>query len=120
MLESCSNIVKEVKGKKVLCAFSGGVDSLVAATLTQKIIGNDLYCFFVDNGLLRPQDLKHIDVLKKQTNLNIEIIDATDLFMNALSGIKDPEDKRKSIGKTFIDVFEQKVHEFEKNHGIKF
>lgn len=120
MLESCSNIVKEVQGKKVLCAFSGGVDSLVAATLTQKIIGNDLYCFFVDNGLLRPQDIKHIEILKKQTNLNIEIIDATDLFMNALAGIKDPEQKRKSIGKTFIDVFEQKVHEFEKDHGIKF
>jgi GMP synthase (glutamine-hydrolysing) len=120
MLESSIESVKEVKGKKVLCAFSGGVDSLVAATLTQKVIGNDLYCFFVDNGLLRPQDIHHIKVLQEKTSLNIEIIDAADLFLKNLTGIKDPEQKRKIIGKTFIDVFETKVHEFEKNHGIKF
>ncbi|MGE3609824.1 MAG: glutamine-hydrolyzing GMP synthase [Bacteriovoracaceae bacterium] len=120
MLASCEDEVKRVKGSKVLCAFSGGVDSLVAATLTQKIIGNDLYCFFVDNGLLRPQDIHHIKLLQKETSLNIEIIDAKDFFLNALKGEKDPEGKRKIIGKTFIDVFEQKVHEFEKSHAVKF
>lgn len=120
MLESSLDEVKSVKGAKVLCAFSGGVDSLVAATLTQRVIGNDLYCFFVDHGLLRPQDIHHIELLKKNTSLNIEVINASDLFLRALQGISDPEQKRKVIGKTFIDVFEQKVHEFEKNHGIKF
>jgi GMP synthase (glutamine-hydrolysing) len=120
MLESCLESVKQVQGSKVLCAFSGGVDSLVAAVLTQKIIGPDLYCFFVNNGLLRPQDLHTIDLLKKKTSLNIEIIDASDIFLNALAGQKDPEQKRKTIGKTFIEVFEVKVHEYEKSHGIKF
>jgi GMP synthase (glutamine-hydrolysing) len=120
MLETSLEVVKEVKGKKVLCAFSGGVDSLVAATLTHKVIGSDMYCFFVDNGLLRPQDLHTIKLLQEKTELNIEIVDAKDLFLNALAGQKDPEQKRKTIGKTFIDVFEKKVQEFEKNHGIKF
>jgi GMP synthase (glutamine-hydrolysing) len=120
MLESSLESVKLVKGKKVLCAFSGGVDSLVAATLVQKVIGDDLYCFFVDNGLLRPQDLHHIKLLQEKTSLNIEIIDATELFLSNLHGQKDPEQKRKTIGKTFIEVFEAKVHSFEKIHGIKF
>lgn len=120
MLQSALEVVQAVKGKKVLCAFSGGVDSLVAAVLTERVIGADLYCFFVNNGLLRPQDLHHIELLKRETSLNIEIIDASELFLKALHGLRDPELKRKAIGKTFIDVFESKVHEFEKNHGIKF
>lgn len=120
MLENALEEVKAIKGSKVLCAFSGGVDSLVAATLTHKAIGNDLYCFFVDNGLLRPQDIHHIKLLQEKTNLHIEIIDASEMFLNALAGHKDPESKRKIIGKTFIDVFEQKVHEYEKSHNIKF
>jgi len=120
MLQSCLGEVSAVKGSKVLCAFSGGVDSLVAATLTQRVIPEDLYCFFVDHGLLRPQDLDHIEVLKRKTNLKVEIIDAKDIFFKALEGKSDPEDKRKTIGKIFIDVFEAKVHEFEKHHGIKF
>jgi GMP synthase (glutamine-hydrolysing) len=120
MLETCLDEVKAVRGAKVLCAFSGGVDSLVAATLTQKIIGADLYCFFVDHGLLRPQDINHIKLLQEKTSLNIEVINASELFLNALQGHKDPEAKRKIIGKMFIDVFEQKVHEFEKSRNIKF
>lgn len=120
MLETSLEEVKKVKGSKVLCAFSGGVDSLVAATLVQKVIGDDLYCFFVNNGLLRPQDMHTIKMLQEKTSLNIEVIDATDLFLTALKDDKDPEHKRKTIGRTFIEVFEAKVHEFEKKHGIKF
>jgi GMP synthase (glutamine-hydrolysing) len=74
----------------------------------------------VNNGLLRPQDMHTIKMLQEKTSLNIEVIDATELFLEALKDDKDPEHKRKTIGKTFIEVFETKVHQFEKNHGIKF
>jgi GMP synthase (glutamine-hydrolysing) len=120
MVELCANDVREVKGSKVLCAFSGGVDSLVAATLAHREIGEDVYCFFVDHGLLRPQDIHHIELLKKETPLNIEIINAKDLFFKKFKGVDDPEKKRKIIGNTFIEVFEQKIHEYEKSHKIKF
>lgn len=120
MLENCLSEVGAVKGSKVLCAFSGGVDSLVAATATHKMIGADLHCFFVDHGLLRPQDIHQIKLLQEKTSLNIEIIDASELFLKELHGHKDPEAKRKIIGKTFIDVFETKVHEYEASHNIKF
>lgn len=120
MLKETQELVDVAKGEKVLCAFSGGVDSLVAATIAQRTLGDDLYCFFVDHGLLRPQDYGHIQTLIKETNLNIEIIDAKEIFFNKLAGLSDPEDKRKAIGVTFIEVFEQKVHEFEENHGIHF
>lgn len=120
MLENCLEEVRAVKGSKVLCAFSGGVDSLVAATLCERILKDDLFCFFVDNGLLRPQDHHTIRMLQEKTKLHIEIIDARELFLGALAGKKDPEEKRKIIGKTFIDVFEKKVHEYEASHGIKF
>jgi GMP synthase (glutamine-hydrolysing) len=120
MKESCLVPVMKAKGSKVLCAFSGGVDSLVAAMLAHDVLGNDLYCFFVDNGLLRPQDLKHIHLLQQKTPLKIEIIDAKEYFLKELKGENDPEKKRKIIGKSFIDVFEKKVHEYEKNHQIKF
>ena len=120
MLKQCREEVREVKGSKVLCAFSGGVDSLVAATIAHQELGDDLYCFFVDNGLLRPQDIHHIELLQKETPLNIEIIDASELFLTKLEGENDPEKKRKIIGTTFIEVFEEKVHAFEKDHNVKF
>ncbi len=120
MLENCIKEVEEVKGSKVLCAFSGGVDSLVAATIAHQVLGDDLYCFFVDNGLLRPQDYHHIETLQKETDLNIEVVDAKELFYSKLSGVPEPEKKRKAIGVTFIEVFEEKVHLFEKERGIKF
>jgi GMP synthase (glutamine-hydrolysing) len=103
----------------VLCAFSGGVDSLVAATLAQQTQKN-LVCFFVDNGLLRPQDLGHIAALQKATSLPIKVVAAQDLFLNNLQGVNDPEQKRKIIGKTFIDVFEAQVRQYEQEHHLKF
>jgi GMP synthase (glutamine-hydrolysing) len=120
MLKEATDLVKKDGDKKVLCAFSGGVDSLVAATIAHEVIGDNLYCFFVDHGLLRPQDLIHIETLKKETPLNIEIIDAKEAFLSKLKGVSDPEEKRKIIGHTFIEVFEEKVHLFENDHGVKF
>jgi GMP synthase (glutamine-hydrolysing) len=120
MLHEALELVKVAKNKKVLCAFSGGVDSLVAAILAQKVLGEDLHCFFVDNGLLRFQDYEHLKKLKSETYLKIETIDAKKDFLNALSGVDDPEQKRKIIGKMFIEIFERKVHEYEKKFQIHF
>jgi len=120
MFDQCKEVVSVAQGDSVLCAFSGGVDSLVAATMAATVLKDNLYCFFVDNGLLRPQDHHHIQILKEQTNLNIEIIQASDLFLEKLKGVDEPEKKRKIIGNTFIEVFEEKVHEFERDHGINF
>lgn len=120
MLKEAKEFVSSVGDKKVLCAFSGGVDSLVAARLTHDIIGENLFCFFVDHGLLRPQDLGHIEELKRNMDLQIETIDAKEYFAAKLKGIGDPEEKRKAIGRAFIDVFEKKVHEYEHSHGLKF
>lgn len=120
MLASGLEYVEKAMGGKVLCAFSGGVDSLVAATLTHQLMGKDLYCFFVDNGLLRPQDLHHIKLLKEKTPLNIEIIDARENFLTKLAGVSDPEEKRKIIGRTFIDVFEERVTHYAQTHDVHF
>lgn len=120
ILEDCLEQVRKVKGSKVLCGFSGGVDSLVAAVLSQKVLGDDLHCFFVDHGLLRPQDHLHMQILKEKTNLNIEILDVKEEFLSKLKGVSDPEAKRKIIGTVFIDVFEKKLNEYQENHNIHF
>lgn len=120
MVEEASLGLSELSGKKILCAFSGGVDSLVAAVLCEKYVKNDLYCFFVDHGLLRPQDLHHIELLKRSTSLNIQVINVKDYFLNKLTGVSDPEMKRKIIGASFIEVFEEKVNEFKREHQIQF
>ena len=120
ILESAEDVIKQAGDCPVLCALSGGVDSLVAAEVARRVIGDRLHCFFVDNGLLRPQDEKHIQTLIQKSQLNIQIIDAKKNFLQRLKGISDPEEKRKCIGKTFIEIFEQKVHYFEKQHCIRF
>lgn len=92
---------------KVILALSGGVDSSVAAILLHKAIGDNLHCIFVDNGLLRKNEFT--DVLKSYENmgLNVKGVDASGKFYAALAGLTDPEAKRKAIGKTFIDVFDE-------------
>lgn len=103
--------IKELKEKlgddKVILGLSGGVDSSVAAMLLHKAIGTNLHCIFVDNGLLRKNEFESVLDSYKHMGLNVKGVDAKQLFYDALKGISDPEQKRKAIGKTFIDVFDQ-------------
>ena len=92
---------------KVVMALSGGVDSTVAAMLVHRAIGKNLYCIFVDNGVLRLNEFETVLENYKHMGLNIKGVDSRDKFYSALAGKTDPEDKRKAIGKTFIDVFDE-------------
>ena len=114
--------VKEIRAQvgdgKVLLALSGGVDSSVVAALLIKAIGKQLYCVHVNHGLLRKGEPEQVvDVFKHQMDANLIYVDATDRFLTKLAGVSDPEQKRKIIGKEFIDVF---ADEAKKLDGIKF
>ncbi|MBO0929650.1 glutamine-hydrolyzing GMP synthase [Fibrella aquatilis] len=98
---------------KVVLGLSGGVDSSVAAMLIHRAIGANLYCVFVDNGLLRKDEFEGVLDSYKTLGLNVKGVDAKDQFYHALAGLSDPEAKRKAIGKTFIDVFDQEAHLIE-------
>ena len=102
--------LKEKIGKdKVVLGLSGGVDSTVAAILLHKAIGENLYCVFVNNGLLRKDEFSSVLEQYKGMGLNVTGVDAADRFMKALKDKSDPEQKRKAIGGTFIDVFDQQA-----------
>jgi GMP synthase (glutamine-hydrolysing) len=109
--------VKELKEKlgndKVVLGLSGGVDSTVAAVLLNKAIGDNLYCIFVDNGLLRKNEFTQVLESYKGMGLNVKGVDASELFYNDLAGVTEPEAKRKSIGKNFIEVFDKEAHMIE-------
>lgn len=94
-----------IKNDAVVMGLSGGVDSTVAAMLLQKAIGSQLYCIFVDNGLLRKNEFEKVLNSYKDMGLNVKGVDAADLFLYKLNGVSDPEKKRKIIGKLFIEVF---------------
>jgi GMP synthase (glutamine-hydrolysing) len=112
------DIRDEVGGGRVICGLSGGVDSSVAAVLIHKAIGDRLTCIFVDNGLLRKGEAKRVgDVFRGNFHIDLKIVDAAALFLKRLSGVEDPEKKRKIIGNTFIDVFEA---EAKKIGGVQF
>jgi len=97
---------------KVVCGLSGGVDSTVAAMLIHRAIGDRLTCIFVDNGLLRYDEANQIQKrFREKLQLPLDFVDATEIFLSRLDGITDPEQKRKIIGGTFIDVFEQRANE---------
>ena len=98
---------------KVVLGLSGGVDSSVAALLLHKAIGSNLFCIFVDNGLLRKNEFEEVLESYKHMGLNVKGVQSSDLFYDALKGLTDPEAKRKAIGKTFIDVFDKEAHAIE-------
>lgn len=106
--ETVAKIRKQVGSGKVLCGLSGGVDSAVAAVLLHKAIGNQLTCMLVNNGVLRAGEAERVlEVFKKNYDIQFDMVDATDEFLDDLDGIQDPEEKRKRIGKKFIKVFDE-------------
>jgi GMP synthase (glutamine-hydrolysing) len=108
--ESVAKIKKQVGDEKVICALSGGVDSAVTATLIHLAIGDNLTCFFINNGLLRREEAERIlNTFKRNLKLNIVYIDASERFLQQLRGVTDPETKRKMIGVEFIKVFEEEA-----------
>ena len=94
---------------KVVMGISGGVDSTVAATLINKAIGQNLYCIFVDNGLLRKDEFSSVLKMYEEIGLNVKGVDAGSKFLSELADVTDPEKKRKIIGKAFIDVFDEEA-----------
>jgi GMP synthase (glutamine-hydrolysing) len=103
---SIKNIKKQIGKEKVVLGISGGVDSSVAALLLHKAIGKNLHCIFVDNGLLRKNEFNEVLKQYESLGLNIKGVNAKKEFYNSLKGLSDPEEKRKAIGKTFIDIFD--------------
>lgn len=111
--------LKALLGKdKVVLGLSGGVDSSVAAVLLHKAIGNQLHCIFVDNGLLRKNEFEEVLDSYRHMGLNVKGVAAAKRFYAALKGISDPEQKRKAIGKTFIEVFDDEAHQIADVHWL--
>ena len=112
-------IKKQVKDNKVLLGLSGGVDSSVTAALLHQAIGNKLVCVFVDNGLLRKGEAEEVmETFKENMNLNVIKSDSEEVFLRHLKGIDDPEQKRKIIGRTFIDVFDTEATKLKDIHFL--
>ena len=108
--KSIESLKKKIGDKKVLCALSGGVDSSVAAVMIHKAVGKQLTCIFVDHGLLRKNEGDEVEkIFKEQFDMNLIRVDAEERFLKKLTGVTEPEKKRKIIGEEFIRVFEEEA-----------
>ena len=107
------NLKQKIGNDKVVLGLSGGVDSSVAAVLLHKAIGPQLHCIFVDNGLLRKNEFESVLDSYLHMGLNVKGVRAADKFYSALKGLVDPEQKRKAIGKAFIEVFDEEAHKIQ-------
>ena len=108
--QKIADIRTQVGDGKVICGLSGGVDSAVAAVLIHEAIGDQLTCVFVDHGLMRANEAEQVvSLFRNSYNIPLVHVDAEKLFLSGLAGVTDPEAKRKFIGKTFIDVFEEEA-----------
>ncbi len=117
--DSLSKIKEQVGDGKVICALSGGVDSSIVATLIHQAIGDQLTCIFVDNGLLRREEVERtFNTFRLNMGMNIILSSAADRFLDRLKGITDPEEKRKAIGGEFIKVFEEAAKQAGKVHFL--
>ncbi|GAC1587331.1 MAG: glutamine-hydrolyzing GMP synthase [Ginsengibacter sp.] len=111
--DTVNKLKEQIGDKKVIMALSGGVDSTVAATLIHKAIGKNLFGIFVDNGVLRKGEFEQVITMCKSIGLNITGVDAKEHFYTKLAGKSNPEDKRKVIGKCFIEIFDQEAKKLE-------
>jgi GMP synthase (glutamine-hydrolysing) len=110
--ETVATIQQQVGGKHIICGLSGGVDSAVAAALVQRAVGSQLTCVFVDHGLLRKGEAEQVERdYVAATGVDLKVVDASEQFLSALSGVTDPEEKRKIIGREFIRTFEAAARE---------
>ncbi|MDC1472291.1 glutamine-hydrolyzing GMP synthase [Flavobacteriaceae bacterium] len=107
--ETVADLKTKIQDDKVVLGLSGGVDSTVAAILLHKAIGKNLYCIFVNNGLLRKDEFSSVLTQYEGMGLNVKGVDASARFLEALSGLEDPELKRKAIGRVFIEVFDDEA-----------
>ncbi len=108
--EKIKEIRSTVENENVICALSGGVDSSVLAVLLHEAIGDKLFCIHIDNGLMRKNESEGIVKLYRDTyHFNLDYVDASDIFLTKLKGVTDPEQKRKIIGMTFVEIFEREA-----------
>ena len=105
------DIKKQVGKEKILCGVSGGIDSTTVAVLLNRAVGENLLCVFVNHGLLRYGEETQVMELLKNLGLNVQYVDASERFLSSLKGVTDPEEKRKIIGREFINVFQDEVKE---------
>lgn len=113
-----ASIQKKVPTGNVVCALSGGVDSTVAAVLVHRALGDRLHCIFVDNGLLRHKEAQQILHSLRELKLKVKMVEAEKEFLSELVGVVDPEQKRKVIGRVFIEVFEREAKEISDVHFL--
>src|SRR3989344_4411609 len=113
--DSIKNVRKQIGKDKAVCGLSGGVDSAIAATMVHRAVGKNLTCLYVDTGLMRDGETEQLrKIFKSHMKMNLKIIDARKIFLEKLAGVTDPERKRKTIGETFIRIFEREAKKLGK------